>query len=59
MATPHVAGAIALMYAAACPQFITDYKANPSAIAMIVKDSLLGSVDVIPSMSSGITVTGR
>lgn len=58
MATPHVAGAIALMYSVLCPQFIADYKANPAGIALIVKDSLLGAVDVIPSMSSGITVTG-
>lgn len=58
MATPHVAGAIALMYSVMCPQFITDYKTNPAGIALMVKDSLLGSVTVIPSMSSGITVTG-
>ncbi len=58
MASPHVAGAIALMYSVACPQFIADYKADPAGIALMVKDSLLGAVDLIPSMSGGITVTG-
>ena len=58
MATPHVAGAIALMYSVMCQQFIADYKTDPAGIALMVKDSLLGSVTVIPSMSSGITLTG-
>ena len=58
MATPHVAGTVALMLSVPCPQFITAYKANPAAIALVLKDSLLGAVDVIPSMSSGVTVTG-
>ncbi len=58
MATPHVAGAIALMYSVNCPVFITNYKSDPAGVALIVKDSLLGAVDIIPSMSSGITVTG-
>lgn len=58
MATPHVAGAIALMYSVFCPQFIINYKADPASIALMVKDSLLGAVDLIPSMSAGITLTG-
>lgn len=58
MATPHVAGAIALMYSVLCPQFIINYKADPAGIALMVKDSLLGAVDQIAAMSSGITVTG-
>ncbi|MES2138715.1 MAG: S8/S53 family peptidase [Bacteroidota bacterium] len=58
MATPHVAGAIALMYSVFCPQFIADYKADPAGIALMVKDSLLGAVDQTAAMSSGITVTG-
>ncbi len=58
MATPHVAGAVALMLSLPCPQLISDYKADPAGIALMIKDSLLGAVDVIPSMSGGITVTG-
>ena len=58
MATPHVAGAVALMYSLNCPILITNYKIDPAGVALIIKDSLLAAVDVIPSMSSGITLTG-
>jgi hypothetical protein len=58
MATPHVAGAIALMYSVKCSQFIVNSKSNPAGTAMIVRDSLLGAVDIIPSMSGGVTATG-
>lgn len=57
MATPHVAGAIALMYSVICSHFIADYKADPAGIALMVKDSLLNATDPIGSMN-GITVTG-
>lgn len=58
MATPHVTGAIALMYSVVCSQFITNYKNNPAGLALIVKDSLLGAVDTIHALSGGLTVTG-
>jgi serine protease len=57
MATPHVAGTIGLLYSVACPQFITNYKADPAGIALMVKDSILGSIDPIAALA-GITVTG-
>lgn len=57
MATPHVAGAVALMLSVACSQFIIDYKANPSAMALVLKDSLLNATDPKPGLA-GITVTG-
>ncbi len=57
MASPHVAGAVALMYAVACPQLMIDCKSNPAGIALMVKDSLLGAVDKISALT-GITVTG-
>ncbi|MBN8697032.1 MAG: S8 family peptidase [Bacteroidetes bacterium] len=57
MATPHVAGTVALMLSVACPDFITNYKANPSAMALVLKDSLLNAADPIAALS-GITVTG-
>ena len=57
MATPHVAGAIALMYSVPCPEFIATYKAHPDSVALIIKDSLLNSVDLISDLD-GITVTG-
>jgi|GEM_PF-1916844 len=59
MATPHVAGAVALMYAAACPQLINDYKANPDSIALVMRDYLLGSVDVLSSLSTMCATGGR
>lgn len=57
MATPHVAGAIALMYSVPNQQFITNYKLDPTAMALVVRDSLLNSVDPIAALN-GITVTG-
>ncbi len=47
MAAPHVAGAVALMYASACNQFITNYKSNPSAYALEIKQFLLNGTDPI------------
>jgi serine protease len=57
MATPHVAGTVALMLSVACPAFINNYKANPSAMALVLKDSLLNAANPIAALS-GITVTG-
>jgi subtilisin family serine protease len=56
MATPHVAGAIALMLSAACGNFIKAYKADPAAMSLLIKDSLLRNVDIIPAVQ-GITVS--
>jgi subtilisin family serine protease len=57
MATPHVAGTIGLLYSVACPQLIANYKADPAGIALMVKDSILGSVDPVAALA-GITLTG-
>lgn len=57
MASPHVAGAIGLMYAAGCQQLITDYKAHPDSVALIMRGYLLSSVDPIAALS-GITTSG-
>jgi subtilisin family serine protease len=59
MATPHVAGAIALMYAGASPQFIQAYKQNPGTISLIVKQRLLASVDTIPALQNITVSNGR
>lgn len=59
MATPHVAGAIGLYYAAACSQFITDYKANPGALALTMRNYLLTGVDSITSMTNDVSSRGR
>jgi serine protease len=57
MATPHVAGAIALMLSYACPQMIDDYKMYPDSIAKIFKQYLLQSTDPITALDN-ISVTG-
>lgn len=59
MATPHVAGAVALMYAAGCSQMITDYKAKPDSIAILVRNYLLSSVDPNTSLQGICTSNGR
>jgi subtilisin family serine protease len=57
MATPHVAGVIALMYSAANTALIQQYKANPAATALLFKQWLLDGTDSIPSLQN-ITVSG-
>ncbi len=57
MATPHVAGAVAFMYAAACPGFINAYYTDPGAGALDVLNAILDGTDPKASLS-GITVTG-
>lgn len=59
MATPHVAGVIALMYSGACAQLIQDYKQNPSAIALQMRNYLLTGVDSIASMQGITSSNGR
>ncbi|MGL4599426.1 MAG: S8 family serine peptidase, partial [Bacteroidia bacterium] len=59
MATPHVAGAIALMYAAACPQLITDYKNNPGAVALTMLQYLFAGVDTLSALSTQCATGGR
>jgi hypothetical protein len=56
MATPHVAGAVALMWAAACSTLVNNYKLNPAATALVMKQLLLQSVDTLPSLT-GLTVS--
>lgn len=57
MATPHVAGAIALMFAAAPLGWIQAYKLNPATYALQVKNVILQGTDPKPSLQ-GITVSG-
>lgn len=57
MATPHVTGAAALLFAAADSTFIADYKAAPAQGALLIKDFILDGIDSLPDLE-GITVTG-
>ncbi len=56
MASPHVAGAVALMWAAACTQLVDEYRLDPAGTALVMKQLLLESVDTLPSLT-GITVS--
>lgn len=57
-ATPHVAGAIALLYAAPCSNFTALVKSNPSAAALQVREYILNGGDDNNSLQ-GITTTGK
>lgn len=57
MATPHVTGAIALMFAAANAGLMQSYKLNPATIALTIRDLLLAGTDPIAALNN-ITVTG-
>lgn len=59
MATPMVTGVVALMYAAACEQFMLDYKANPGPMALQMRTWLLGSVDVKSNFATQVASGGR
>lgn len=57
MSTPHVAGAIAFLYANACPILLNEYKDDPGTVALIMKQFIMDGVDPISDLN-GITVTG-
>ena len=57
MASPHVAGAVALMFSAACENLMQAYRTNPDSVALIIRQYLLDGVDPNTSLD-GITVTG-
>jgi hypothetical protein len=56
MATPHVAGAIAFMYAVAPLGWIQQYKLTPGPYSLQVKQKIMQGVDIKPSMIN--TVSG-
>lgn len=56
-ATPHVTGAIALLYSAPCPSFIALAKSDPEAAALLARQYILEGVDPNASLD-GITTTG-
>lgn len=58
-AAPHLTGAIALLYAAACPELIEAYKRDPARTALLFKEILLESVDLIPGLEQYTATGGR
>lgn len=56
-ATPHVTGAVALLYSLGCEAFTSDAVSNPAACARRVRDVILNNTEPNASLE-GITVTG-
>jgi len=56
---PHVAGAIALMYSFPCQGLANDAINQPMSTALLMKEFLLGGVDVVPSMTGTTVSQGR
>ncbi|MBE2257180.1 MAG: S8 family serine peptidase [Ignavibacteria bacterium] len=59
MATPHVTGAIGLMYAAAGPSFIALAKNDPDSCARLFKHYIMTSVDTLASLQTMVLSKGR
>jgi hypothetical protein len=59
LSTPHVTGAIALLYASACPDLIDQMFTEPAIVAETMKNAIMsGSVD-LPSMVGKTVSEGR
>lgn len=58
-ASPAVAGAIALLYGAPCPEFAGQALAHPHLAALRVRDALLEGVDACPDLLDVTTTGGR
>ncbi len=56
MSSPHVAGAVALLFAAANSSYMLSYQENLSELAFLIKNYILEGVDILPSLQ-GITVS--
>ena len=59
MSCPHLTGAVAAMYANACPALLQAYFANPDTIALLMKDYIFQSIDPLNSLLNITTTGGR
>ncbi len=60
VATPHVAGAVALMQSAMCEEVLESYEGNPGGLAIYLKNQLLNNgVDVLSSLDGLVATSGR
>jgi subtilisin family serine protease len=59
MATPHVAGAIGLMWAAASPYYVSFGRTDPDSMATLFKQYLLSTVDTLSSLNGLVLSKGR
>ncbi|HXH17960.1 MAG TPA: S8 family serine peptidase [Chitinophagales bacterium] len=57
MSAPQVAGAVAMMYSAACSSFLHSYRDYPAAAALVVKNYILSGTDILFDLD-GLTVSG-
>lgn len=57
--SPHIAGAVALMYSLKCERFDSAFKANPSATALLIKGFILNSVDTVSTLLNKTVSNGR
>jgi hypothetical protein len=59
MATPHVSGAVALLFAAADSTFISNYKSSPGEYALMIKDHILNGVESLETLEGKSVSGGR
>jgi len=59
MSTPHVAGAVASMFGAACAPLMKAYKQQPDSIALTIKKYLLQGAEWIPGLNNITVTNGR
>jgi PKD repeat protein len=59
MSSPHVSGAIGLMYSAGCEQLIIDYKENPGNIALLMRQYLLNGAEQISAFDNLVNNSRR
>jgi serine protease len=59
MSSPHVAGAVGLMYSLDCPKFDSTFKSDPAGTALLIKSFIMNSVDVVPTLANKTASGGR
>jgi subtilisin family serine protease len=59
MASPHVAGAVALLYSAATEEFMEAYHNDPSGMALVIKQHILNGTDPLPTLEGKCVSGGR
>ncbi len=57
MASPHAAGAVALIFSGGDENFMDAYWAKPADVILLIKDYIIAGVDILPDLE-GKTVSG-
>ncbi|MFT4972178.1 MAG: subtilisin family serine protease [Paraglaciecola sp.] len=58
-ATPHVTGAVALLYSVPCEKLAAAALNNPTETALLIKDAILKGVDEVPDLQNKVVSNGR